>query len=60
MTKSARCTCRTCKLIRALEPLRKRATRAQLKALDAILLDWEHHATEAVYWRMKYQGTWPQ
>jgi hypothetical protein len=24
-----------------------------------LLLDWEYHATESAYWRMKHFGTWP-
>ena len=58
MTKAVRCKCRVCKLLRAIEPLRKRATKAQAKALDAILLRWEEASTSAAYWERKFKGTW--
>ena len=59
MTKPARCACRVCKLLRAIEPLRKRATKAQLKALETILLKWEDASSSAAYWERKFKGTWP-
>jgi len=60
MTKPARCQCRICKLLRAIEPLRKRASKAQLKALETIFLEWEGAATEAAYLKASLNGTWPQ
>ena len=58
--KPVRCQCRICKLLRAIEPLRKRTTWAEGKALDSILADWEHCSTSAAYWELKAKGTWPE
>ena len=60
MTKPARCECRICKLLRAVWPMRAKATIQQRNALDAILVEWEAAATEAAYLRMKLNGTWPR
>jgi len=59
MTKPVRCQCCVCKLLRAIEPPRKKASPAQLKALETILLRWEEASTSAAYWERKFKGTWP-
>ena len=59
MTKPARCECRICKLLRAVWPMRAKATIQQRNALDAILVEWECASTSAAYWELKFKGTWP-
>ena len=55
-----RCECGICKLLRAIEPLRKKATPAQAKALETVLLRWEAATTEAAFWKLKFNGKWPE
>ena len=53
------CNCRNCKLMRRLAPLLAKATSKELDALEELFLRWEAASTDAVYWRMKFKGTWP-
>ena len=58
--RTMRCECGICKLLRAIEPLRKKATPAQAKALETVLLRWEAATTEAAFWKLKFNGKWPE
>lgn len=55
----AECTCRVCmnhrRWLAAINPKTPEAK----AALDEILTNLEGAETDAVYWRMKFQGTWP-
>jgi hypothetical protein len=54
----AKCTCRVCmnhrRWLAAINP----QTREAKAALDEILTNLEGAETDAVFWRMKFQGTW--
>ena len=53
------CECKVClnfrRWIDAINP----QTEEALAALDEILTDLANAETDAVYWKMKFKGTWP-
>ena len=60
MTRPApKCSCRICNLIRVLLRLAAKGTKAEREAVNQLLLEHEAATTDAVYWRLKYRGEWP-
>ena len=57
--KPRRCNCRVCRIMRPVERLARRGTKAERAAVNQLLLEWEAASTDAVYWRLKYRGEWP-
>jgi hypothetical protein len=53
------CDCRVCSDYRRWEAALNPQTDEAKAALEEIMGELEANSTDAVYWRMKYQDTWP-
>lgn len=54
------CRCATCRFTASVARIQKKLSRYDRAVIEKLLSKWAHANTDAVYYRMKLEGKWPQ